>query len=632
MGKGNSQVRSVQGCSITKPVLRFWTKWRWGEVKQPKFLHPKGQEPTPYFSPLKDWSQFTKGDTVYICESYLKADTVARLGHYAIGFSGIWGWSHKRKMAELYTRIPWELQNSVIIFDSGVVPEHPKLYLAVQRLDFNIGLFYGKCGWLQLPPPEDGSDWGIDDFCAEHGDDTTRELLKQEPEPIASDLRSEMMLLNEECAVVRELGRIVEFDSGVLHRRSEFEHVVYADRIAMVFQDGKEVPKPVSVAKSWIQWPERNVVQRVVYSPGDELVRAGEFYNLWRGMGCQPIEGDVSLWEQWGRDFFEPAEWEWFCDWWAWQLQNLGGKLNTMLILVGTSGVGKGWTASVFSKIFGMHNIAINTLDNLTNKFNSDLGDCQLLIVEEAGDSSAYKKDVYTKLKDLVTSEYLRIERKGVDSFMVDNHVNVFLSGNDINMVQTDAYDRRLAVLEPSNLKLEKDATYWQPKWDWTRDEEGCEAIYWWLLQRDLAGFDPKGEPPFTHAKEDMIRTTNSDAMLWLEELRHGRVDLMGYEDDAVFSARELYWIFKEGSVGFDEIDVKDMRAFSGKVTQARLQHWRPTASGKVKDPRGNQTRWYEVGAGVGASLGDKSPPQFLKDRTISKVLYHNDVSSEGKY
>ena len=597
-----------------------------GKVKQPKFLTPKGQTPEPYYSPLKDWSKIQPGDKVVICESFLKADTAARLGFYAVGISGVWGWSHKRELCDGFWKSAWSDYDVSVCFDSGVTPEHPELFMAVQRFSANMAtLCDTTVGFIQLPPPADGHDWGLDDYCAEHGDDATRELLSGDSQVVEGSLYDHLLIMNREVAVVRSMSRIVEIETGTLHKPGDFQTVRYANRSIVDPDDGR---KSISIPRSWLGWKDRLEVERLVYNPGDPRYVEDDYYNLWQGMGCEPVEGDVSLFTDWLDDFFTDGEAKFFCDWWAWQLQNLGGKLNTSLVLVGTSGVGKGWTASIMQRIFGVDNVAKNSLDQLINKFNSDLGAAQLLIVEEAGAALDYQSSVYTKLKDMTTNELLRVERKGVDSFMVKNRLNIFLSGNDIDMVKLDPYDRRLAILEPKNIKYEKDAEYWQKRWDWI-DEGGAESVYWWLLQRDLSGFDAKGAAPDTVARRDMILATHSGDTLWIEDLRHDPAGVLGDFYEPVLSAKELYWIYRDGAVSFDEIEPNTIKSFTKKLSRARLARWDVNASGKVKDPRGNNTRWFLLDAKMGAIDLDGSPAKYIKSRKISGLLY--DTGS-GKY
>ena len=134
---------------------------------KPKFSTPKGQIPRLYHSPLSNFSKIQYGDTIVLCESYLKADIIAMLGYKAIGVSGCWGWSHNKAMIEDFKKLPWKELGLkfVISFDSNVGPDgDPILTKAISRLAAEMERIGVTSHVSYLPKDAEDNDWGIDDY------------------------------------------------------------------------------------------------------------------------------------------------------------------------------------------------------------------------------------------------------------------------------------------------------------------------------------------------------------------------------------------------------------------------------------------------------------------------------------
>lgn len=306
----------------------FYAKSFSTEGDKPKFLPPKGQVPSPYFSPLANWDKLEYGQRVFICESYLKADIACMLGFHAIGVSGCWGWSYKKEMLWGLQELAWrELGlTPVICFDSDVCLEHNKLYQTATKLRAEFDIRTGVEAKILILPGGVDNKVGLDDYYVQQGKDATVAFLQGELTTLPNQLNDHMAVMNSEVCVIRDMGKFADVERNILMGRSQFEDVNYADRIAMNLED-----KPTPVAKAWTRWSKRRIVDTVKYRPGQErLVTDQEpsYFNLWRGWGCDPLAADVSLFIEWTEDaFVNESEREYFLDWWAYQLQHPGEKL-----------------------------------------------------------------------------------------------------------------------------------------------------------------------------------------------------------------------------------------------------------------------------------------------------------------
>ena len=573
------RLKDINGVLTGKVGARLWYKVGFlPNDEKPKFVTPTGQVPGLYFSPLINWDKLEYGQRVYICESYLKADIVCLLGHHAIGISGCWGWSYQKQLIWDFQQLPWRAMGlvPVVCFDSNVYEGRPKLLQAATKLRAELDV---RCRVdahiLVLPPPNPDDHWGIDDFYARNGKEATLAHLNGETTPLPNEILEHLKIMNTQVCLITDIKRFVDIETGNLMKREEFENIVYADRMA----DDPE-GKKISVAKIWTKWDGRNTVPRLAYKPGEERLKEGEWFNIWKGMGTEPLAADVGLFLSWVYEVFDTdTERLFFLNWWAWQLQNMGKKMTTSLVIVGKSGIGKGWIARIAELIWGMDNISKNSLGQLDSRFNSELANKQLLIVEESDDMSAKSGGaIYNRMKDLITNPQIRLERKGMDAIMVDNTLNVFITGNRIEIFKLDTFDRRFMVCEARDAGqgICNSAEYWKPRWEWIERGGGAAAIYGYLLSRDLAGFDPYGEAPLTKAKEDMIDITHLPMEVWVEELMGNAEEMMNIRgqpvDGRLATAKELLFVYYDGQKPMHEITKVEATKMNAILKNARFR------------------------------------------------------------
>lgn len=571
------RVRDVHGELTGAVGARVWYAQAFVEVERPKFATPKSQVPRLYHSLLADWSKLERGTTIVLCESFLKSDIASLCGFHGVGISGVWGWSHQKALINDFSRIPWkELGlNLVVCFDSNVGPDGKDLLnLSVERFAAEMQKFGCNAKIAHLRKSPSGEDWGLDDFYALYGREAVCELIAGAVD-IETGVTQHMVVMNNEVAVVRSLGRILDLQNGALMTRDQFVRIRFAHR-----KSWTDEGKPISIAASWLEWHDRNEVEDIVYRPGEPVIceRDGvRSYNQWSGMGIEPVRDDemAALWVGWLTLAFPNVdERDWFCCWWASQLQELGLKLTTAMVLVGVSGVGKGWVAEIMKRIFGIRNTAVCDLGSLAGRFNSDFAMKQLVVVEEGEERGVDADRIYGRVKDLITNSHMRVERKGVDAFVTENKVNVMLQGNKVDMIKLDEYDRRLGILEIGNSgAIANNEEFWAERWD--RVDEIAAAVYDWLLRYDISEFNPKGKPPMTQAKASMVESTHSPRELWVLELMRNPEECMVVNgepvDGPIATAKELEYVYNNGDIPMWEIDKKMADVMNRALKLARF-------------------------------------------------------------
>lgn len=484
-----------------------------------KMTCPPSEPPRAYLPPITEW-KFERGERVYIHESAIKAINGALVGGKHIGLNGVWGWTSKKHgialVAELRS-IPWKAHDlqPVVVFDSNW-KDNDQVALAIAKLGAKIQEITGrKVRHLPLPARDDGTHWGFDDFRVARGDEVARAYLDGEGVEIdVGEIEQLKMELNTRVCVVRSLGKVAEQDTGVLMGRGTFTDVTYATYLAWV-ED-----KQVNVPRLWLMDSRRTEVEDMVYNPGGPPLVVGKYLNLWKGMGCSPVEGDIGPWTELLEKMVPDSELrKWMVQWFAYPLQNLGDKMSIYLHLYGPPGSGKNALLAPIVRMYG-DNGAVIARENIASSFNSAYSLKQFLNLDELhGGNDRDAVAIMNKLKMLVTGERLLVNRKGEPEYYVDNHINLVTTSNYADSIKLDEGDRRACVVQfgtRGNVIL--DTGWWDKYWSWV-DNGGAEALLSYLLRVDMEGFEPHARAPHTEWKDEVTDSTRGAMERWVRDL-----------------------------------------------------------------------------------------------------------------
>ena len=109
--------------------------------------------------------------TLWITEGIRKADALASIGLRAVALNGVWNWRGKGEDGGSTTLPDWEAialndrRKVVICFDSDAF-QNPGVHKATERLGRWLEKRGAEVSFVYLPPGEDGSKIGVDDFLA----------------------------------------------------------------------------------------------------------------------------------------------------------------------------------------------------------------------------------------------------------------------------------------------------------------------------------------------------------------------------------------------------------------------------------------------------------------------------------
>jgi hypothetical protein len=344
-----------------------------------------------------------------------------------------------------------------------------------------------------------------------------------EPESDTRPLEAKLAEMNEKYCYVDESDIVVRLENMRMFDSSRFKdgghlanrfHTTETKRFDPKTGELKPVIKKEKVAKLWLEWPNRRQVESVAYEPGKPRF-FDDCINRWRGMGVEPVAGNVQPWEQLLEKLIpDPTVRRWFEQWCAYPIQHMGTKLKSAVVMWSTQqGTGKTTAATSLARVYGTNAAAINEAD-LGKQFNEWALDKQFVTANEI--TGGDKRNSADFMKELIAGhENLRINQKFLPEISIRNCINFLFTSNHPNSFYLEPSDRRYCIIEVPNVA--PDRKFFDAYWTWL-DNGGPAHLYHHLQHLPLDGFHPHAEPPVTDAKLDMIALSKSDLDRWLEE------------------------------------------------------------------------------------------------------------------
>lgn len=281
---------------------------------------------------------------------------------------------------------------------------------------------------------------------------------------------------------------------------------------------GKPINKPLG--QWWLMQPHRRQYDKIVFSPG---VDVSESYNLWRGFGCEAIQGKCDLFLNHIRKVVcsgNEEHYNYLVGWMASAVQIPNRPAGTAVILKGDQGTGKGVFVKAFGSLFGRHFMQVADPKHLVGNFNSHLRDCVVLFADEAFFAGDKKHE--NILKMLVTEETLTIEAKGIDAESAQNCVHLLMASNDHWVVPAGVGDRRFFVLHVSNCHKEDVKYFGDMDAEWKNG--GQEALLYYLMTYDLKGFEIRKMPKTEELQQQKVFSLATEETWLREKLADGRL------------------------------------------------------------------------------------------------------------
>lgn len=611
-------------------------------AKARRYDQPAQDLPQLYFPPLlpakKTWAQLLDNPEIPLIftEGELKAACATKHGMPTIALGGVWNFKSKKSgLFRLPSLSAMKLKGRTvfIIFDSDSATNPQVLHA---QYKFAEELFHcGATPVIVNIPKVEGKKHGIDDFIVEFGVKAFKELLSDEHNHSEFSFVREMLRLNSQIALVVKPVSILHFETGQLLDRGAAQ-MVYAnarmmDQVIVPAKKDEDEDtikyKEVATFDKWLQWEQRGEVYAPVYEPGKEkFVWEDEkrFYNTWKGWGCEPQKGDVSLWK-WLLDCIfrnaEPSHRRWFEQWCAYPIQHAGVKMFTCPILFGQmKGTGKSLLGLSLASIYG-ENAAEITDAQLEDERNVFAAEKQFILANEVTGSD--KRTMVGRLRNLITQHTVVINKKYQPDYTVRDTINYFFTSNHIDAVYMEDDERRFFVHEVIGPRLlDADARKVIAYDAWLKSGECAKALFHHLLNVDLTGFDPTAPAPDTAAKAKMVEASRSEIENWAAKLKEDPDTCLrsgaAIVPFSLFRSKELIDLFAgaDGKKPYEKTLTNALR----KAGFEKAAHGEscPTKDGKinlwaVRDAQDAQRTRLDIGRKYDEERSNQTPKKFAK-------------------
>jgi len=295
----------------------------------------------------------------------------------------------------------------------------------------------------------------------------------------------------------------------------------YMNRRVQIGQDAQGNPRYCPLGKWWLEHEKRRQFEKITFAPGRETADA---YNMWRGFAFEPVPGDkhLPLLDHIRENVCASDEkaYGYVLDWMARTVQMPDQPGQTAIVLRGDQGVGKGFLARTFGKLFGRHFVHVSNAQHLTGNFNAHLRDCVVLFADEA--FFAGDKRHASVLKTLVTEPSIMVEPKGVDTEMAANCLHVLMASNEEWVVPAGFKERRFCVLDVGE-RHRQDGAYFGRIADSLR-AGGYAHLLHFLLSRDISRYNVQDLPQTEALRDQKMHSLDPVQAWWFNKLENGKL------------------------------------------------------------------------------------------------------------
>ncbi len=313
--------------------------------------------------------------------------------------------------------------------------------------------------------------------------------------------------------------------------------------------DGKTAP----AGEVWLRHPNRRAYRAVVFAPGCDVPGC---YNLWKGFAVEAGGGgDYSLYKKHllqnicGGDE-RLAAWLWA--WLAAIVQHPDRPCGVAVVLRGR-GLGKSLFGQLFGELLGPHHVTADHPTHITGRFNSHLQQCLLLQIDDA---ILVGHDTLSRLKGLITSHSLMVERKGIDAHQAKNYMRLLITSAQRWVVPAGINERRFAVFDVTDGTAEDPGMFAAMREQMANG--GREELLGELLDADISGVDLR-QPPMTQGLRDQKVESLRPEQRWWHECLYRGAQLRGGGWQQSISHDALYQDYAETC---DLVGVRDQRAW----------------------------------------------------------------------
>jgi hypothetical protein len=483
----------------------------------PKYKNQPDSTNSFYLAPGPNWQRYivkNPAKPVIFTEGQFKAIIGGAHGHNVISINGVDNWVTDGKPIIDFTWFDWNGRTVIICFDSDVTQKHQ-----VQRALRKLADYLAELGAVVmikvLPTEPDGKKNGLDDYITRHGAEafaalpeipiTDRQFDEWGAHPATRELNQTLCMVPISGVATILIESPHPKFPGAKHYDLARPHAVeprYLNQLHKIGMKGIKNPVPImhNAFDIWLCDKARRDASAVTFAPDKPpgLDRDTGVFNLWQGLGVQPIEPDRK--HSWARLKAHIAEIvangnaehaAYILNWMAWCLQNLAKLPEVALAFLGGEGSGKGIVFRAYCKLHGPHSMQLVQSNQLVGNFNDHLKDKLCVFADEAFFAGDHK--AASALKSIITEPEKIVEPKNVNAFAVSNFTRLMISSNNMRAIDAAADARRYAVFDVPNTRR-GDHQYFAAIGD-ELEQGGYSAMLYELQHRDVSNFDPRRLP-----------------------------------------------------------------------------------------------------------------------------------------
>ena len=278
-------------------------------------------------------------------------------------------------------------------------------------------------------------------------------------------------------------------------------------------------PFPRLKASDWLD--QNRAVEQVTWSPGepqlihDKYVDGGGWkpyhgarvFNFYRAPE-PPSGGDAAKAQRWVDHvaLLYPETAMDIIFWCAARVQKPNVKINHALVLGGDPGIGKDTLLEPVRRAVGDGNTQTVQPPVLLGRFSGYLENV-ILVIAEARDMGEFNRyQFYEHMKPILAAPpySLTVDKKNVQEYSIPNVVGVIITTNHKSSLYLTADDRRHLVCWSACKQDDFPRSHWTEFYQWY-EAGGYDHIHRYLLDLDLAAWDPKAPPPKTQAFWEVV-------------------------------------------------------------------------------------------------------------------------------
>ena len=247
--------------------------------------------------------------------------------------------------------------------------------------------------------------------------------------------------------------------------------------------------KLISAGTAWKRSRAHREYRIIGYWPGDRG-RPAKSYNLWRGWGIEPKQGDWSIIRVISDGHKDKADY--ILDWSAHMVQRPWEKPGVALVLKGRKGTGKTLLTQMLARVIGRQNTLITANGKkLFAQFNWHLADKILIGAEEA--FFGRSRELSDQLKHLLTGDEIELEQKFGQRISMKSMHRMIITSNHEQVIEASEDERRFFVCNVSD-KRRRDDDYFAPLVRIVKGEDNVSlaAFMHELQMRDITNWKPE--------------------------------------------------------------------------------------------------------------------------------------------